>query len=134
MPRRSGVPYRLLSFQNYRNPYIRNAFILRLPFRLRTGTLLTLPLGTAFTVVLRNRLSIPQGTSSEDVLRLMWVGERSRPRDDFWHGSVRAPTRLTLRPAGSILQMSVLPRGSGALCLAQLRSCTVQCQPETFLF
>lgn len=63
---------------------LRTAFILRLPFRIRTGRLFRLPVDSAFEVVFRNKLDIPTGTTSDEIRALMWIGERFRPREEFF--------------------------------------------------
>ncbi len=63
--------------------YVRTAFILRLPFRVRTGVLFRLTLDSSFEVVFRNSLDIPHTTTSNDVFKLTWVGSKVRPKQDF---------------------------------------------------
>jgi hypothetical protein len=64
--------------------YARTAFILRLPFRVRTGMLFSLPVDSSFEVVFRNILDIPQTVTSDDVLKLIWVGTKLRPTEEFF--------------------------------------------------
>lgn len=61
-----------------------NAFILTLPFRLRTGPFFAVPIGESFTAIFRNTLDIPQGTLQEDVDNLLWEGKVFRPREQFF--------------------------------------------------
>jgi hypothetical protein len=61
-----------------------NGFILTLPFRLRTGTFLSVHVGNSFDIIFRNRLDIPCGTSSDEVLSLMWEDRKFRPREQFF--------------------------------------------------
>jgi hypothetical protein len=61
-----------------------NAFILTLPFRLRTGPFFAVPIGDTFTVVFRNVLDIPQGTSQDEIHDLLWEDKAFRPREQFF--------------------------------------------------
>ena len=61
-----------------------NAFILTLPFRLRTGIFFSVPIDDSFEVIFRNVLDIPHGTPADDVDKLMWEGKRFRAREQFF--------------------------------------------------
>ena len=63
--------------------YARTAFILRLPFRVRTGMLFRLSVDSSFEVVFRNNLDIPHTTTTDDLSKLTWVGTKLRPKDEF---------------------------------------------------
>jgi hypothetical protein len=73
-----------LDFKTVVDIHVYNGFILPLPFRLRTGPFFSVHVSDSFDVILRNRLAIPHGTPSDDVLRMMWEGKNFRPREQFF--------------------------------------------------
>lgn len=63
---------------------VRTVFILRLPFRVRVGTLRRLRMDPTLEVVFRNKFPIPKPLSDDDWHKLMWEGTRSRPREELF--------------------------------------------------
>jgi hypothetical protein len=64
--------------------FVRTAFIVRLPFRVRTGQLFKLTMDSGFEVVSRNKIDIPHGTTLDAMQKLMWIDKRIRPREEFY--------------------------------------------------
>jgi len=62
---------------------VNHGYVMTLPFRIRTGRFFVLHVGD-FDLIFRNHLDIPFGTSSDDVLTLMWEGKSFRPREQFY--------------------------------------------------
>jgi hypothetical protein len=77
---------------------IYHGFIVRLPFRLRAGVFLRLHISDSFDVIFRNRLDIPLGTPSDDVLKLMWEGKKFRPREQFYTEALILDTNPPMQP------------------------------------
>lgn len=73
-----------VDLKNVANIQIYKGFILTLPFRIRTGKIFSVQIGDSFDVIFRNRLDIPYGTSPDEVLDLMWVDKKFRPREQFF--------------------------------------------------
>ena len=63
---------------------VANAYVLTLPFRVRVGRFLTINVSDSFDVFFRNTLDIPEGTSNDALTQLLWDGERTRPREQFF--------------------------------------------------
>src|SRR4051794_36195129 len=62
---------------------VRTVFIVRLPFRVRSGTIRRLKVDADFEVTFRNGINIPTGTSYDEASKLGWVGKQFRPREEF---------------------------------------------------
>ena len=73
-----------LDLESVSDPQVYRGFILTLPFRLRIGMLFTVHVGDSFNVVFRNQLEIPRDTPPDDILSMMWVGKKHRPREQFF--------------------------------------------------
>ncbi len=63
---------------------VRTVFILRLPFRVRVGTLRRLRMDPSLEVVFRNKVPIPKPLVENDWHMLLWDGTKARPREELF--------------------------------------------------
>jgi hypothetical protein len=63
---------------------LRTVFILRLPFRVRVGTLRRLRIDPTFEVVFRNEFPIPKPLTKDEMHKLIWAGTKPRPREELF--------------------------------------------------
>jgi hypothetical protein len=63
---------------------LRTVFILRLPYRVRVGTVRRLRMDPTLEVVFRNKFPIPQPLGDDGWDKLLWDGTRRRPREELF--------------------------------------------------
>ena len=87
-----------LDLKNAGDIQVYRGFILTLPFRLRTGALFSLHVGNSFDVILRNRLDIPSGTPSDEVLKLLLEAKPPGNREQFFTEALVLDKTPTVTP------------------------------------
>lgn len=63
---------------------VRTVFILRLPFRVRVGTVRRLRMDPTLEVVFRNKFPIPKPIGDDGWHKLLWDGTKPRPRKELF--------------------------------------------------
>ena len=63
---------------------VRTVFVLRLPFRVRVGTVRRLRVDPTMEVVFRNKLPIPKPLGDDGMYKLLWDGMKPRPREELF--------------------------------------------------